>query len=75
MMRCLRCNGLIVAMHFTGDHTWEYDGWECLICGNITDPVILKNRDAQASGSIAPMTAKGMRAAGGAVALARYQRV
>jgi hypothetical protein len=74
-MRCARCNGLIVYTHFTSDHTWEYDGWQCLNCGNIDDPLIASNRETQANGSIGPMSAKGMRGAGGTVAVARYQRL
>ena len=50
-MTCERCGGLSVAAHFEGNHAWEYDGWECLICGNITDPLIMTNRDAQAHGA------------------------
>ena len=71
-MSCERCGGLSVATHFEGDHAWEYDGWECLICGNITDPLITSNREAQLSGLLRLMSAKGMRGAGGAVAVARH---
>jgi hypothetical protein len=66
-MTCERCGGLSVAVHFEGDHVWEYDGWECLICGNITDPLIMMNRDAQGHGAVRPLTSSGMRPARGAV--------
>jgi hypothetical protein len=66
-MTCERCGGLSIARHFEGDQAWEYDGWVCLICGNITDPLILTNRDAQAHGDIGPMTSSGKRTARGAV--------
>ena len=60
-MTCERCGGLSVAAHFEGNHAWQYDGWECLICGNITDPLIMTNRDAQAHGAIGPMTSHGSK--------------
>ena len=25
---------------------WTFDGWRCLCCGNILDPVILRNQQA-----------------------------
>ena len=71
-MACERCGGLSVAAHFGGDHAWKYDGWECLICGNITDPLIMTNRDAQSHGAIGPMTSSGMRPARGAVSPGRH---
>ena len=73
-MICERCGGLIVAAHFEGDHAWEYDGWECLICGNITDPLIASNREAQSNGLLRLMSAKGMRGAGGAVTVVRHRQ-
>lgn len=73
-MTCERCGGLSVAMHFEGNHAWQYDGWECLICGNIIDPLIASNREAQSSGLLPLMSAKGMRGAGGAVAVVRQRR-
>jgi hypothetical protein len=66
-MTCERCGGLSIARHFEGGQAWEYDGWECLICGDITDPLIMTNRDAQAHGAKGPMTSSGMRSARGAV--------
>jgi hypothetical protein len=73
-MTCERCGGLSVPRHFEGGQAWEYDGWECLICGNITDPLITSNREAQSSGLQQLMSVKGMRGAGGAVAGARRLR-
>ena len=71
-MNCERCGGMNVAMHFEGGYAWEYDGWKCLICGNITDPLIMTNRDAQAHGVIGQMTSSGMRPARGAVSPSRH---
>ena len=71
-MTCERCGGLSVTAHFEGDHAWEYDGWACLICGNITDPLIMTNRDAQAHGALGPMTSSGMRPVRGAVSPGRH---
>jgi hypothetical protein len=71
-MACERCGGMSVAAHFEGDRAWEYDGWKCLICGNITDPLIITNRDAQAHGAIGSMTSKGMRPVRGAVSPGRH---
>jgi len=71
-MTCKRCGGLTIARHFEGGQAWEYDGWECLICGDITDPLIMTNRDAQAHGARGPMTSSGMRSARGAVSPARH---
>lgn len=74
LMACGRCGGCVVARHFVGGRDWEYDGWECLICGNIIDPLITSNREAQSSGLRRLMSGKGMRGAGGAVAIARQPR-
>ena len=71
-MACERCGGMSIAAHFEGDRAWEYDGWKCLICGNITDPLIITNRNAQAHGAIGPMSSKGMRPVGGAVSPSRH---
>jgi hypothetical protein len=51
-MKCERCGGFTIHVSFSGGVTalerWEYDGWKCLNCGHVTDPLILENRDAQA---------------------------
>ena len=47
-MSCPRCKGLMVPDHFAdfmhdgGYHS--FTGWRCLCCGNILDPVIIRNR-------------------------------
>jgi hypothetical protein len=47
-MRCDRCGGFQLRSHFQSGKditgTWEYDGWLCLNCGEIVDPLILLNR-------------------------------
>ena len=44
-MNCGRCGGLMVAEHFYGgyssDSCWSYNGFRCLNCGDIADPVVL----------------------------------
>jgi hypothetical protein len=43
-MRCQRCNVVMVNERFygPGDPFW---GWRCVLCGNISDPIILENRN------------------------------
>ena len=43
-MRCHRCNVAMVNERFygPGDPFW---GWRCVACGNISDPIILENRN------------------------------
>jgi hypothetical protein len=47
-MRCPRCNGLMVDDWFQDirDDTGRinFEGLRCLICGEVVDPVILRNR-------------------------------
>lgn len=66
-MECSRCKGLLLPTHFSNDCVWEYDGWKCLICGNVTDPLIASNKEAQAHGRVEPMTSRGMQPARGVV--------
>ena len=42
-MRCQRCNVLMVKERFygPGDPFW---GWRCILCGDISDPMIRENR-------------------------------
>jgi hypothetical protein len=51
-MQCPRCRGLMVPDQFfdliNEDWLWRFDGWRCLCCGNILDPVILRNQQAAA---------------------------
>lgn len=74
-IQCPRCHGLSVATHFGTGDCWAFDGWLCLNCGDVVDPVILTNRKIRAEGSTVSMAAKGMRCAGGAVSATRYQRL
>ena len=50
-MRCERCGGFQLQCHFmyrkSTTAPWEYDGWRCLNCGEIVDPLILLNRSLQ----------------------------
>jgi hypothetical protein len=50
-MTCRRCGGFQLWVHFESrkDATaaWEYDGWLCMNCGEIVDPLILLNRNMQ----------------------------
>jgi len=43
---CLRCRGLMVATALmdVGRSTDRHSGWQCLMCGEVTDPVIAANR-------------------------------
>ncbi len=47
-MRCVRCQGLMVRDHFYDllDDTGllSIRGWRCVNCGNILDPLILRNK-------------------------------
>lgn len=72
---CPRCRGLSVATRFGTGYWWAFDGWLCLNCGDVIDPVILTNRRNRANGSALSLAGKGMRSPGGAVATARYQRL
>lgn len=74
-MTCERCGGLSIAMHFGDGFAWEYDGWRCMNCGNVIDPLIRLNRDVQAHRGIGPMTQRGMRPARGAVGSGQPLRV
>jgi hypothetical protein len=43
IMRCHRCNGMMVFEKFYGDSEYFF-GWRCVLCGEIVDQVILENR-------------------------------
>ena len=43
MSSCTRCHGLLVPEDVRG-MDFRYEGWRCMNCGAIVDPVILKNR-------------------------------
>ena len=55
-MRCQRCNMVMVNERFygPGDPFW---GWRCMLCGNISDPMILENRNQCAT--LGPKRKKG----------------
>ncbi len=45
--RCHRCGGLMVKEKFTVDFAaLDFEGWRCLVCGEIIDPLIMDNRKA-----------------------------
>lgn len=53
-MHCHRCQGLMVVDHFIdmqddSGHLW-LRGWRCVSCGAISEPLMNRNRMAQASG-------------------------
>ena len=61
-MTCERCNGLMVS-----ERIYDFqgmisdlcvDGYRCLICGNLVDTLILKNR-SPSTDAVEPMTLKG----------------
>jgi len=43
IMKCHRCNGMMVFEKFYGDCEY-FLGWRCITCGEIVDQVILENR-------------------------------
>jgi len=47
-MECPRCRGLLVQdeFHDLRDDTGQlsFSGWRCVCCGNVLDPVIVRNR-------------------------------
>jgi len=50
-MQCLRCRGLMVQDHFydmldDSGHL-SFVGWRCICCGNVLDPLILKNQSGR----------------------------
>ena len=63
-MTCDRCNGLMVSERiydFEGiSSDLCVDGYRCLICGNLVDTLILKNR-SPSTDAVEPMTLKGPR--------------
>ena len=52
-MTCLRCNGFTVHEQFTDHFDMScFDGWRCVNCGSILDPVIIANREKQLTSDI-----------------------
>ena len=50
-MVCLRCDGLMrreVFIDFAGSDG-SFEGWRCLVCGEIVDPEIYRHRLIQSS--------------------------
>jgi len=43
-MRCGKCGGLMFYEKFISEEIEDFSGWRCVICGDIVDEVILKNR-------------------------------
>jgi hypothetical protein len=47
-MRCPKCHGLMSYESFRSTHIeaipWAYEGWRCVYCGAIIDPLVLLNR-------------------------------
>ena len=53
-MVCPRCDGLMlqeVFVDFAG-MDGSFEGWRCLVCGEIVDPVITRNRLLLMSGAL-----------------------
>ena len=48
-MQCPRCTGLMVFERFSAktasDAVYGYDGWRCVVCGEVIDEIIIKNRN------------------------------
>jgi hypothetical protein len=47
--KCLRCGGAMIYDKFYGSFE-QFWGWKCLICGDIVDPIIMKNRQLSKGG-------------------------
>lgn len=43
-MRCLRCQGLLIAVQMRDMGQPPVSGWHCLLCGATTDPGIQANQ-------------------------------
>jgi len=43
-MKCGKCDGLMVYERFSGQELDDFSGWRCVLCGDIVDEVIMKNR-------------------------------
>ena len=48
-MCCRRCRGLMVTIRLedAASSTCSFSGWQCLLCGEVTDPGIEANRDCR----------------------------
>lgn len=49
-MRCQRCRGCMVRDHFMDvlnvSGEMDFEGWRCLNCGDIVDPVIVRHHQS-----------------------------
>jgi len=54
-MKCPKCGGWMEFEEFTNSASegmaWSFEGWRCLYCGEVIDPMILLNRQASKSDS------------------------
>jgi len=52
-MTCERCNGCMARDHFLdlqeSGGEWWLEGWRCINCGHVFDPVLEKNRRLHAA--------------------------
>ena len=64
-MTCRRCQGCMARDHFLdlqeSGGEWWLEGWRCINCGHVFDPVVENNRRLQAAalaaaGAQAPVT-------------------
>lgn len=48
-MQCARCSGLMVFEQFisktASNAVYGYEGWRCVVCGEVIDEIIIKNRN------------------------------
>ena len=59
-MTCERCNGCMARDHFLdlqeSGGEWWLEGWRCINCGHVFDPVLEKNRRLHAAAmALAPV--------------------
>jgi hypothetical protein len=63
-MICARCGGVMNHEEFfignKGCIPWWYEGWRCIHCGDIVDPLILLNR-LRTTGSSKPLLLRARR--------------
>jgi hypothetical protein len=69
-MNCARCNGLMYRIDLLDKQGHaRIEAWVCLMCGEVLDPVILRNRsdaiDAETMGSPVPGVQSGLVQAAG----------
>jgi hypothetical protein len=49
--RCSRCGGNMIHESFFGPNE-QFTGLKCIICGEVIDPVILRNRELMKAGHV-----------------------